>query len=105
MLGEDDTIDRLWRAEPSGTHIEPLDDHLVIEPSDDAQETRTGLIIPASAEATLRSGVILAVGDDAHGVSPGDKVLFTKDAGREVRIGGEAVLLVRRRDLIARYTE
>ena len=82
--------------------LEPLDDHVVVEPSDEETETRAGLIIPASAEAGCRTGIVTAVGADASGVEPGDKVLFAKDAGFEVRLGGTAVLVLRRGDLIAR---
>ena len=39
---------------------------------------------------------------DAEGVAPGDKVLFLKDAGYEVRLAGSAVKVVRRHELIAR---
>jgi len=103
---DDDTLDRLHRAaDRPRVHIEPLDDHVVVEPSDDAHETRVGLIIPAQAESPVRSGVVVAVGDEVGGVGPGDKVLFHKDAVLEIRLAGEPVLLVRRRDLIARYSE
>jgi chaperonin GroES len=82
--------------------LEPLDDHVVVEPSDEETETRAGLIIPASAEAGCRTGIVTATGADAVGVEPGDKVLFPKDAGFEVRLGGTEVLVLRRSDLIAR---
>ena len=82
--------------------LEPLDDYVVIEPVDEETETRAGLIIPASSETGCRSGIVTAAGAEATGVEPGDKVLFPKDAGFEVRIGGSAVKLLRRRELIAR---
>lgn len=82
--------------------LEPLDDYVVIEPSDEETETRAGLIIPASAEAGCRSGIVTAIGTDSGGVDPGDKVLFPKDAGFDVRLGGSAVKVVRRGELIAR---
>jgi co-chaperonin GroES (HSP10) len=82
--------------------LEPLDDYVVIQPSDEETETRAGLIIPASADNTCRSGVITAVGADADNVEPGDKVLFPKDAGYEVRLAGTAVRVIRRHELIAR---
>ena len=82
--------------------LEPLDDHLIVEPVDEDVETRTGLIIPQSAEAEARSGVVTAVGLEAHGIEPGDKVLFPKDAGFDVRLGGVAVKVLRRAQLIAR---
>jgi chaperonin GroES len=82
--------------------LEPLDDHLVVEPVDEDVETRSGLIVPQSAEAGCRSGIVTAVGSDAGGVDPGDKVLFPKDAGYDVRLGGVAVKVLRRGELIAR---
>ena len=82
--------------------LEPLDDHVVVEPSDEETETRAGLIIPASAEAVCSSGIVTATGTDAVGVEPGDKVLFPKEAGFEVRLGGTRVRVLRRAELIAR---
>jgi chaperonin GroES len=88
-----------------GLSLEPLDDYVVVEPVDEETETRAGLIIPASSEAGCRSGVVTAVGADATGVEPGDKVLFPKDAGYDVRLGGVAVKVIRRHDLIARVND
>jgi len=82
--------------------LEPLDDFLVVEPADEESETRAGLILPASAEAQCRSGIVTAVGAEADGVLPGDKVLFPVDAGYDVRLGGAAVKVIRRRELVAR---
>jgi co-chaperonin GroES (HSP10) len=82
--------------------LEPLDDFIVVEPSDEETETRAGLIIPASDEAGCRTGIVTAVGSEPGGLEPGDKVLFPKDAGFDVRLGGSAVKLVRRPELIAR---
>jgi len=87
---------------PIRLSLEPLDDIVVIEPTDEEAETRAGLIIPASAEAQCGSGIVTAVGPDVEGVIPGDKVLFPKDAGYDVRLAGTAVKVVRRRELIAR---
>ncbi len=82
--------------------IEPLDDYVVIEAGDAETWTRSGLLIPAGADAGCRSGIVTAVGADVVGVDPGDKVLFPKDAGYEVRLSGAAVKVVKRDDLIAR---
>lgn len=82
--------------------LEPLDDYVVIQPSDEESETNLGLIIPASTETDCRTGVVTAVGSDPAGIEPGDKVLFPRDAGFEVRLGGAAVKVMRRGDLIAR---
>ena len=90
--------------EPQGriVSLDPLDDYVVVEPSDEETETRHGLIIPASAEAGCRTGIVTAAGPDAAGVEPGDKVLFPNDAGYDVRLGGAAAKVLRRADLIAR---
>ena len=82
--------------------LEPLDDYLVVHPTDEETETRTGLIIPASNVTECRTGIVTAVGPDATGLEPGDKVLFPKEAGFDVRLAGAEVKVLRRRDLIAR---
>jgi chaperonin GroES len=87
---------------PITLSLEPLDDFVVLEPSDEEAETRAGLILPASAEAHCRSGIVVAAGPDADGIVPGDKVLFPKDAGYDVRLGGTSQKVLRRRELIAR---
>jgi len=85
--------------------LEPLDDFVIVEPVDEEAETRSGLIIPASAEAGCRSGIVIEVGPDATGVQPGDKVLFPKGTGFDVRLAGVAVKVVKRCDLIARVRD
>jgi chaperonin GroES len=90
--------------EPQGgiVSLEPLDDYVVIEPSDEETETRHGLIIPASTDAGCRTGIVTAAGPEAVGVEPGDKVLFPRDGGYDVRLGGSAAKVLRRGELIAR---
>ncbi len=87
---------------PIRLSLEPLDDFVVIEPTDEESETRAGLIVPASAETQCLSGIVTAVGPEAEGVVPGDKVLFLKESGYDVRLAGTAAKVVRRHELIAR---
>jgi chaperonin GroES len=82
--------------------LEPLDDFVVIQPVDEETETQTGLIIPASDGSACRTGIVTAVGTDASGIMPGDKVLFPKFAGVDVRIAGTEVKVLKRNELIAR---
>jgi chaperonin GroES len=84
--------------------LEPLDEFVVIQPVSDETETRSGLILPASAAAAVacRTGIVTAVGADVTGVDAGDKVLYPRDAGFEVRLGGIEVRVLKREDLIAR---
>ena len=83
--------------------LEPLDDWLVVEPLDDT-ETPSGLIVPANEGAQTRIAIVTAVGPDVVSIDPGDKVLFPREAGYEVRIAGTAhrVRVLKREDLLAR---
>jgi chaperonin GroES len=82
--------------------IEPLDDFVVVQPSEGDAETRGGLIIPASAETPCRSGIVTAVGPDVSGIEPGDKVLYPREAGYDIRMAGSSVRVIKRDELIAR---
>ena len=84
--------------------LEPLDEYVVVQPVPDDAETRAGLILPASATdaAPCRSGIVTAVGSDATGIDVGDKVLYPRAAGFDVRLGGIEVKVLKREDLIAR---
>ena len=84
--------------------LEPLDEFVVVQPVSDETETRAGLILPASATeaAPCRTGIVTAVGTDVTGVEAGDKVLFPREAGYDVRLEGIDVKVLKRDDLIAR---
>ena len=90
---------------PTRLALEPLDDFVVVEYAEEEAETRAGLILPANLEAQCRSGIVTAVGAEVEGVSPGDKVLFPKDAGYDVRLVGTAQKVLKREDLIARILD
>ena len=90
---------------PTRLSLEPLDDFVVVEYAEEEAETRAGLILPANLEAQCRSGIVTAVGSEVEGVSPGDKVLFPKDAGYDVRLVGTAQKVLKREDLIARILD
>lgn len=86
--------------------LDPLDDYLVIEPLDES-ETASGLIVPVNEATQVRTGIVAAVGPDVENVEPGDKVLFPRDAGFEVRLARSShrVRVLRREDLIARVVD
>ena len=83
--------------------LEPLDDYLVVEPLDDS-ETASGLIVPVNEAAQTRTGIVVAVGPDVSSVEPGDKVLYPREAGYEVRLTRSPlrVRILKREDVIAR---
>ena len=84
-------------------HLEPLEDHLVVEPLDDS-ETASGLIVPLNEAAQTRTGIVVSVGPDVNGVEPGDKILYARDAGYDVRLTRSPlrVRVLKREDVIAR---
>ena len=83
--------------------LEPLDDWIVIEPLDET-ETPAGLIVPANEAAQTRTGLVAAVGPEVESIEPGDKVLFPRDAGYDVRPlrSAHRVRVLKREDLLAR---
>ena len=83
--------------------LEPLDDYLVVEPLDES-ELPSGLIVPANEALNVRSGIVASVGPDVSLVEPGDKVLYPRDAGYDVRLARSShrVRVLKREDVIAR---
>jgi co-chaperonin GroES (HSP10) len=83
--------------------LEPLDDYLVVEPLDES-ELPSGLIVPANEATHIRSGIVASVGPDVTLLEPGDKVLFPRDAGYEVRLvrSSHRVRVLKREDVVAR---
>ena len=83
--------------------LEPLDDWIVVQPLEES-ETPQGLIVPANEASQTRTGVVAAVGPEVELVEPGDKVLFPRGAGYEVRLvrSSHRVTILKREDLLAR---
>ena len=86
--------------------LEPLDDFIVVEPVDES-ELPSGLIVPANEAAQVRSGIVASIGPDVSAIEPGDKVLFPRDAGYEVRLARSShrVHVIKREDVIARILD
>jgi co-chaperonin GroES (HSP10) len=83
--------------------LEPLDDFIVVEPLDES-ELPSGLIVPANEATQVWSGIVVSIGPDVSAIEPGDKVLFPRDAGYEVRLARSShrVRVLKREELIAR---
>jgi len=88
----------------------PLQDRLLVQRLDEEEKTRGGIIIPDTAKEKPQQGRVLAVGpgrrDDMGEVIPldvrtGDKVLFAKYAGTEIKIDGEDRIILREDDVLA----
>ncbi len=93
----------------SKTEIQPLGDRVVVRPLEEAEEMRGGLYIPDTAKEKPRQGEILAVGPGRFEkgervpmeVKVGQKVLYSKYAGTDVRVGDEEVLIIKESDVLA----
>jgi chaperonin GroES len=90
--------------------IKPLHDRVIVKRIEEEEKTKGGIIIPDSAKEKPAEGKIVAVGDgkvledgsrQPLEVKEGDRVLFGKYAGTEVKINGEEHLIMREDDIIA----
>ncbi|WP_166985631.1 co-chaperone GroES [Canibacter zhoujuaniae] len=90
--------------------IKPLEDRIVIRQVAAEQTTASGLVIPDSAQEKPQIAEVLAVGPgriDDNGnrvpvdVAVGDKVIYSKYGGTEIKYGGEEYLILSVRDLLA----
>lgn len=90
-------------------NIKPLGNRVVIEPIEHDDTTASGFILPDSAKEKPQQGLVVAVGPgewDDHGnrvqmdVKVGDKVLFAKYVGTEMKIEGKKILILRETDLL-----
>lgn len=91
-------------------NLKPLGSRVVVEPIEQEEVTAGGIVLPDTAKEKPQQGVILAVGPgdrDEDGkyipmdVKVGDKVLFAKYAGTEMKIDGKKLLILRESDLLA----
>ena len=89
--------------------IKPLEDRIVVQASEAETTTASGLVIPDTAKEKPQEGTVLAVGpgrfeDGARvplDVKIGDKVLYSKYGGTEVKYAGEEYLVLSARDVLA----
>ncbi len=90
--------------------IKPLHDRILVQRLEEEEKTESGIIIPDTAKEKPVMGKVIAVGDGRildNGqkqplvVKEGDKILFGKYAGTEVKIKGEEYLIMREDDVLA----
>src|SRR5271156_7207840 len=98
--------------EASPMTLQPLDDRIVVRPSEAEETTASGLVIPDTAKEKPQQGEVLAVGPGRRAentgelipldVSVGDTVVYSKYGGTEITIEGEDLLILSGRDVLAR---
>lgn len=94
-----------------GSQIKPLFDYILIKPLEEEAKTSSGIVLPDSAKEKPQVGEVMAVGpgrnkdeDGSSGkivVKIGQKVLYKKWGGNEIKIGHEEWLLVEQKDIMA----
>lgn len=89
--------------------IRPLQDRVIVKRLEEEQKTAGGIIIPDTAKEKPQKGEIIAAGPGKRGedgkvtkldVKAGDKVLFSKYAGTEIKVEGDELLIMREDDIM-----
>jgi len=96
-----------------GTNIRPLQDRIVVRPLEAEEKTAGGILLPDTAQEKPMQGEVVAVGPgkfvEAKGdrVPPslknGDRVIYGKWAGTEVRVEGEEYKILEAKDILAKF--
>ena len=90
--------------------LKPLHDRVLVKRLDSEEKTKGGIIIPDSAKEKPLEGKVIAAGDgkllddgkrQPLAVKKGDKVLFGKYAGTEIKVEGEEMVILREDDILA----
>ena len=92
-------------------NLKPLEDRIVVRPAEAETQTASGLVIPDTAKEKPQQGEVLAVGPGKRaessgelipvGIEVGQTVLYSKYGGTEVSSGGEDLLVLNSRDVLA----
>ncbi|MDR3154727.1 MAG: co-chaperone GroES [Deltaproteobacteria bacterium] len=89
--------------------IRPLSDRILVQRLEEEQITKSGIIIPDTAKEKPQQGKVIAVGNGklldngtrvTPGVTAGEKVLFGKYSGTEVKLEGVEYLILREEDIL-----
>jgi chaperonin GroES len=91
--------------------LKPLEDRIVVKPGEEEETTVSGIVIPDTAKEKPQEGEVVAVGpgrftEDGDERIPldievGDKVIYSKYGGTEVKVEGEDYLILSARDVLA----
>src|SRR3954466_13741089 len=101
-------------ATQSKANIRPLGDRVLVKAIERAEQTKSGLFLPDTAQEKPQEALVLAVGNGKlldNGtripidLKPGDKVLYSKYAGTEVKQDNEEYLILRESDILAVISE
>ncbi len=96
-------------------NLRPLEDRIIVRPSEAEQTTVSGIVIPDTAKEKPQQGEVLAVGPGRRAentgelipldVKVGDTVVYSKYGGTEITVDGEDLLILSSRDVLATTTK
>jgi len=90
--------------------VKPLHDRVLVERTESEEKTAGGIIVPDSAKEKPQEGLIIAAGNGIKkedgsviplDVKKGDKILFAKWSGTEIKINGKELLIMKESDILA----
>jgi chaperonin GroES len=90
--------------------IKPLEDRILVRPEEGEETTASGIVIPDTAKEKPQEGTVLAVGPGKRGetgdlipmdIKEGDRVIYSKYGGTEIKLDGEDLLILSARDVLA----
>ena len=91
--------------------LQPLDDRIVVKPGESEETTASGLVIPDTAKEKPQQGEVLAVGPGKRSeqtgelipldIKVGDTVVYSKYGSTEITVGGDDLLILAGRDVLA----
>jgi chaperonin GroES len=82
--------------------LKPLGDRVVIEPIEQDSMTAGGIVLPDTAKEKPQQGTVLAIGPDVEAeLAEGDRVMYAKYAGTEVKTDGKEVIILSEDDILA----
>ena len=93
-------------------NLTPLHDRVVVKRIEEKESVKGGIIIPDTAKEKQQEGEVIAVGAGKRekgervplDVKPGDRVLFGKYSGTEIKIEDEELLILREEEILAKFT-
>ena len=95
-------------------NLKPLGDRIIVEVLEEEETTVSGIVLPDTAKEKPQEGEVVAVGPgriDDNGnrvpldVAVGDRVLYSKYGGTEVKVGVDEYLILRESDVLAKVTD
>lgn len=89
--------------------LTPIGDRVVIKPAPEETKTKSGIVLPDTAKEKPSEGTVVAVGSGrmedgkkvALEVKVGDKVIYSKYGGTEIKVEGEELIILQERDILA----